>query len=100
LPTGGGARLEPPTRPSNGVSAPGVVHTEGSPASSRPTRCAKRQSRAVSPQWHAGWSTPRPAGRCWTRRRTRTRVAVQLGLIDHALLHHAPCPAAVVPQIW
>jgi nucleotide-binding universal stress UspA family protein len=24
---------------------------------------------------------------------------LQLGLINHALLHHAPCPIAVVPQI-
>lgn len=23
---------------------------------------------------------------------------LQLGLINHALLHHAPCPVAVVPQ--
>jgi nucleotide-binding universal stress UspA family protein len=24
---------------------------------------------------------------------------LQLGLINHALLHHAPCPVAVVPQM-
>jgi nucleotide-binding universal stress UspA family protein len=24
---------------------------------------------------------------------------LQLGLINHAVLHHAPCPTAVVPQI-
>ncbi|WP_348541895.1 hypothetical protein [Streptomyces sp. SAI-144] len=24
---------------------------------------------------------------------------MQMGLINHALLHHAPCPVAVVPQI-
>ncbi len=32
-------------------------------------------------------------------RRRRGYVGLQLGLVNHALLHHAPCPIAVVPQI-
>ncbi|MET8572644.1 universal stress protein [Streptomyces sp. NPDC004783] len=32
-------------------------------------------------------------------RRRRGHPGLQLGLINHALLHHAPCPVAVVPQI-
>ncbi|MFI6494441.1 universal stress protein [Streptomyces sp. NPDC050564] len=32
-------------------------------------------------------------------RRRRGHVRLQLGLVNHAVLHHAPCPAAVVPQI-
>ena len=38
-----------------------------------------------------------PAG----RRRTQKKggPGLRLGLINHALLHHAPCPVAVVPQI-
>ncbi|MER5601319.1 universal stress protein [Streptomyces sp. NPDC002265] len=32
-------------------------------------------------------------------RRRRGHTGLQLGLINHALLHHAPCPVAVVPQI-
>lgn len=32
-------------------------------------------------------------------RRRRGHMGLQLGLINHALLHHAPCPVAVVPQI-
>jgi nucleotide-binding universal stress UspA family protein len=26
-------------------------------------------------------------------------MGLQLGLVNHAVLHHAPCPIAVVPQI-
>ncbi|MEU1473897.1 universal stress protein [Streptomyces sp. NPDC005760] len=32
-------------------------------------------------------------------RRRQGHPGLQLGLINHALLHHAPCPVAVVPQI-
>ncbi|MEU2494219.1 universal stress protein [Streptomyces sp. NPDC007883] len=32
-------------------------------------------------------------------RRRRGHIGLQLGLINHALLHHAPCPIAVVPQV-
>lgn len=32
-------------------------------------------------------------------RRRRGHLGLQLGLINHAVLHHAPCPIAVVPQI-
>ncbi|TLQ47505.1 universal stress protein [Streptomyces marianii] len=32
-------------------------------------------------------------------RRRRGHLGLQLGLINHALLHHAPCPIAVVPQV-
>lgn len=32
-------------------------------------------------------------------RRRRGRSGLQLGLVNHAVLHHAPCPIAVVPQI-
>ncbi|MEU2110896.1 universal stress protein [Streptomyces sp. NPDC019507] len=32
-------------------------------------------------------------------RRRRGHLGLQLGLINHALLHHAPCPIAVVPQM-
>ncbi|MFI7497958.1 universal stress protein [Streptomyces sp. NPDC049687] len=32
-------------------------------------------------------------------RRRLGHLGLQLGLINHALLHHAPCPVAVVPQI-
>ncbi|MFF3517618.1 universal stress protein [Streptomyces sp. NPDC002573] len=32
-------------------------------------------------------------------RRRRGHFGLQLGLINHAVLHHAPCPIAVVPQI-
>lgn len=32
-------------------------------------------------------------------RRRRGHLGLQLGLISHAVLHHAPCPIAVVPQI-
>ncbi|GAU69829.1 hypothetical protein SSP35_14_01630 [Streptomyces sp. NBRC 110611] len=32
-------------------------------------------------------------------RRRRGRIGLQLGLVNHAALHHAPCPIAVVPQI-
>jgi nucleotide-binding universal stress UspA family protein len=32
-------------------------------------------------------------------RRRQGHLGLQLGLINHALLHHAPCPVAVVPQI-
>ncbi|MFG3064736.1 universal stress protein [Streptomyces sp. NPDC048231] len=32
-------------------------------------------------------------------RRRLGHPGLQLGLINHALLHHAPCPVAVVPQI-
>ncbi|MEU9759013.1 universal stress protein [Streptomyces sp. NPDC047985] len=32
-------------------------------------------------------------------RRRRGGLGLQLGLINHAVLHHAPCPIAVVPQI-
>ncbi|GGW79898.1 hypothetical protein GCM10010350_75960 [Streptomyces galilaeus] len=32
-------------------------------------------------------------------RRRQGHPVLQLGLINHALLHHAPCPVAVVPQI-
>ncbi|MEU9124992.1 universal stress protein [Streptomyces sp. NPDC048506] len=31
-------------------------------------------------------------------RRRRGHVGLQLGLVNHAVLHHAPCPIAVVPQ--
>jgi nucleotide-binding universal stress UspA family protein len=32
-------------------------------------------------------------------RRRRGHVGLQLGLVNHAVLHHAPCPIVVVPQI-
>lgn len=32
-------------------------------------------------------------------RRRHGHVGLQLGLVNHAVLHHAPCPVAVVPQI-
>ncbi|WP_432072764.1 universal stress protein [Streptomyces wuyuanensis] len=32
-------------------------------------------------------------------RRRRGHLGLQLGLVNHALLHHAPCPIAVVPQM-
>ncbi|MDX3633433.1 MULTISPECIES: universal stress protein [Streptomyces] len=32
-------------------------------------------------------------------RRRHGHTGLQLGLVNHAVLHHAPCPAAVVPQI-
>ncbi|TLS41193.1 universal stress protein [Streptomyces montanus] len=32
-------------------------------------------------------------------RRRHGHIGLQLGLVNHALLHHAPCPIAVVPQI-
>lgn len=32
-------------------------------------------------------------------RRRRGHLGLQLGLTNHAVLHHAPCPIAVVPQI-
>lgn len=32
-------------------------------------------------------------------RRRHGHVGPQLGLVDHAVLHHAPCPIVVVPQI-
>lgn len=32
-------------------------------------------------------------------RRRQGHPGLQLGLINHALLHHAPCPVAVVPQV-
>lgn len=32
-------------------------------------------------------------------RRRHGHVGLQLGLTNHAVLHHAPCPVAVVPQI-
>ncbi|WP_406369466.1 universal stress protein [Streptomyces sp. NBC_00647] len=32
-------------------------------------------------------------------RRRQGHVGLQLGLVNHAVLHHAPCPIAVVPQI-
>ncbi|MFF4137311.1 universal stress protein [Streptomyces mirabilis] len=32
-------------------------------------------------------------------RRRQGHLGLQLGLINHAVLHHAPCPVAVVPQI-
>ncbi|WP_328404230.1 universal stress protein [Streptomyces sp. NBC_00390] len=32
-------------------------------------------------------------------RRRRGHLGLQLGLVNHALLHHAPCPIAVVPQV-
>ncbi|MFG2810297.1 MULTISPECIES: universal stress protein [Streptomyces] len=32
-------------------------------------------------------------------RRRHGRVGLQLGLVNHAVLHHAPCPIVVVPQI-
>jgi nucleotide-binding universal stress UspA family protein len=31
-------------------------------------------------------------------RRAGSRFGMQLGLVNHALLHHAPCPVAIVPQ--
>ncbi|MGW7363522.1 universal stress protein [Streptomyces sp. NPDC054841] len=31
--------------------------------------------------------------------RRRGHLGLQLGLVNHAVLHHAPCPIAVVPQI-
>ncbi|MEK8170042.1 universal stress protein [Streptomyces sp. M19] len=31
-------------------------------------------------------------------RRRRGRFGLQLGLVNHAVLHHAHCPVAVVPQ--
>ncbi|HEY9439735.1 MAG TPA: universal stress protein [Streptomyces sp.] len=40
-----------------------------------------------------------PCGRVVGARGRHGHTGLQLGLIDHALLHHAPCPAAVVPQI-
>ncbi|MCX4510639.1 universal stress protein [Streptomyces sp. NBC_01619] len=32
-------------------------------------------------------------------RRRRGHLGLQLGLVNHAVLHHAPCPIAVVPQM-
>ncbi|MFI7293671.1 universal stress protein [Streptomyces sp. NPDC050121] len=32
-------------------------------------------------------------------RRRQGRLGLQLGLITHAVLHHAPCPIAVAPGI-
>ncbi|MFI9617150.1 universal stress protein [Streptomyces sp. NPDC052023] len=32
-------------------------------------------------------------------RKRQGHVGLQLGLINHAVLHHAPCPIAVVPQV-
>jgi nucleotide-binding universal stress UspA family protein len=32
-------------------------------------------------------------------RRRRGHLGLQLGLINHAVLHHAPCPIVVVPQV-
>ncbi|MFF4656096.1 universal stress protein [Streptomyces sp. NPDC001381] len=32
-------------------------------------------------------------------RRRRGHVGLQLGLVNHAVLHHAPCPVMVVPRI-
>ncbi len=32
-------------------------------------------------------------------RRRHGHVGLQLGLVNHAVLHHAPCPIALVPQI-
>lgn len=32
-------------------------------------------------------------------RRRHGHIGLQLGLVNHAVLHHAPCPTAVVPQI-
>jgi nucleotide-binding universal stress UspA family protein len=32
-------------------------------------------------------------------RRRQGHLGLQLGLINHAVLHHAPCPVAIVPQI-
>jgi nucleotide-binding universal stress UspA family protein len=32
-------------------------------------------------------------------RRRRGHFGLQLGLVNHCMLHHAPCPVAVVPQI-
>ncbi|MCD9876354.1 universal stress protein [Streptomyces guryensis] len=32
-------------------------------------------------------------------RRRHGHLGLQLGLVNHAVLHHAPCPIAVVPQI-
>lgn len=32
-------------------------------------------------------------------RRRQGHVGLQLGLINHGVLHHAPCPIAVVPQV-
>lgn len=32
-------------------------------------------------------------------RRRRGQTGLELGLVNHAVLHHAPCPVAVVPQI-
>ncbi|MFG2512270.1 universal stress protein [Streptomyces sp. NPDC048584] len=32
-------------------------------------------------------------------RRRKGHMGLQLGLTNHAMLHHAPCPVAVVPQI-
>lgn len=32
-------------------------------------------------------------------RRRHGHVGLQLGLVNHAVLHHAPCPIAVVPQV-
>lgn len=32
-------------------------------------------------------------------RRRQGHLGLQLGLVNHALLHHAPCPVAVVPQV-
>lgn len=32
-------------------------------------------------------------------RRRQGHLGLQLGLINHAVLHHSPCPVAVVPQI-
>lgn len=33
-------------------------------------------------------------------RRRQGHLGLQPGLINHAVLHHAPCPIAVVPRIW
>ena len=31
-------------------------------------------------------------------RRRHGHIGLRLGLVNHAVLHHAPCPIAVVPQ--
>jgi nucleotide-binding universal stress UspA family protein len=32
-------------------------------------------------------------------RRRQGQVGLQLGLVNHGVLHHAPCPVVVVPQM-